>query len=39
LETALHRLPDLRTAARAAAPGWRQQHHPDALLAALLAPV
>jgi glycosyltransferase involved in cell wall biosynthesis len=39
LETALHRLPDLRTAARAAAPGWRQQHNPDALLAALLAPV
>jgi len=39
LKTALDRLPDLRAAARAAAPGWRERHNPDALLTALLAPV
>ena len=38
LETALAELPRLRAAARAAAPGWRKQHNPDALLAALLRP-
>jgi len=37
LEIALDRLPDLRAAARAAAPGWRERHNPDALLGALLA--
>ena len=38
LETALDGLPDLRAAARAAAPPWRKQHNPDALLTALLGP-
>jgi glycosyltransferase involved in cell wall biosynthesis len=39
LEAALDRLPELRAAARAAAPGWRERHNPDALLTVLLAAV